>query len=130
MKKELSFLVILFVYSLSVMSQEQNANLNMSYHSTQTYQFDENSADWVKIDAPKLTFKFDVMDSTITVNDTVFNIISIKKKNNKKDKSKQYFFVLQNQKEELIDAEFHQYWFDDKRYHPQFIFKNRAYDLK
>lgn len=130
MKKVFSFIIILFVSTLPVISQEQNGNLNMNYRSIKTYEFDEKKKDWILIDTPESTIKFNIMDSAITVNDTVFKILSIRKKDNKKEKSMEYFFVLLNKENEFIDAEFHQYWYDNKRYDPQFIIKDRAYDLK
>jgi len=125
-----SFIIILLTSVLTVFSQKQNANLNATYRSVKTYNFDESIDDWVVISAPVSNIEFNYMDSVITLNDTLYKIISVKKKTKKKDSSMRYLFVLKNTADEFVDAEFVENWYDDNRYDAQFIINDRAFDIK
>ena len=115
---------------LNVKSQETNANLNSTYRVINSQHFDENKKDWVKSNDSVSNITFSIVDSNILLDKTPYKIISVKKKRNKKAKSMEYYFVLQNENLDFIDAQFYQHWYDDKRYVPQFIIKDKAYDLK
>ena len=130
MKTIFAFVIIFLTSTLSVKSQEQNANLNSTYRSINTYSFDEDQKDWVLAEDSTSVITFSIIDSTIQVNQNQYHITSIKKKKNKKTKSMEYYFVLQNEDLHFIDAEFYQHWYNNERFVPQFIIKDKAYDLK